>query len=265
MQGCCNLNVTSGGHRRFRAEEVVRFQREQQLGLKQSHGDESVMMAANRQRDNKKHSDSGLFHSLIAGCEEGVSNSIVTAYLDGKPLAKIFDELICPAMSKIGELWYNGQISITQEHLATRVVQNSIYKLRSILPVPQMTGELAMCCAMEGDFHELPTHMAQITLENEGWEVMNFGANTPLYSLAEEVLRLLPKIVCISATVISDLERLSRDYKHFTEQIAKTGIPIVVGGQVLCDEQIHHRFPAKIYARSFTEVSDFTKKILSSV
>lgn len=263
--GLLQSERTSGGHRRFRAEEVVRFQREQQLGLKQSHGDESVMMAAKRQRDNKKHSNSNLFHSLISGCEEGVSTSIITSYLDGKPLTEIFDELICPAMSKIGELWYNGEISITQEHLATRVVENAIYKLRGILPVPQMNGELAMCCALEGDFHELPTHLGQMTFENKGWEVMNFGANTPLYSLAEEVLRHNPKIVCISATVINDLERLSRDYKQFTEQLVKSNSAVVIGGRIFQDAQLRHRFPADLYARSFTEVSEFTDKILRLV
>lgn len=260
--GLLQSERTNGGHRRFRAEEVIRFQREQELGLKQSHGDDSVTKTANRLRDTKKITGSACFHSLLAGCEESFSNILITAHLDGTPPAKIFDELICPAMSQIGELWYKGEISVTQEHLATRVAHNAIYKLRNMLPVPQMNNELAMCGAFEGDFHELPTHLAQITLENEGWEVMNFGANTPLYCLAEEVLRHLPKIVCISATVLSDLERLSRDYKNFTEQIAKLKVSVIVGGRVFADEQIRQRFPANLYAESFNEVVGFTKGLL---
>ncbi len=260
--GLLQSERTSGGHRRFRAEEVVRFQREQELGLKQCHGDESVTSAVKRQLENKKYAGSSCFHSLISGCEESFSNILVTAYLDGEPLTKIFDELICPAMNYIGELWYKGEISVTQEHIATRVAENAIYKLRNMLPVPQMNNELAMCCSLEGDFHELPTHLAQITLENEGWEVMNFGANTPLYCLAEEVLRHLPKIVCISATIFSDLERLSRDYKNFTEQIAKSKVSIIVGGGAFGDEQVRQRFPAQIYARSFSEITDFTRRYL---
>lgn len=263
--GLLKSERTNGGHRRFRAEEVIRFQREQELGLKQSHGDESVTMAASRKSENKKYEGSSCFHSLISGCEESFSNILIAAHLDGTPPAIIFDELICPAMKQIGELWYKGEISVTQEHLATRIAQNAVYKLRGMLPVPQMNNELAMCCALEGDFHELPTHLAQITLENEGWEVMNFGANTPLYCLAEEVLRYLPKIVCISATTLSDLERLSRDYKDFTEQIAKTKISLIVGGQVFEDEQIRQRFPAELYARSFGDVTGFTKRIVPSV
>ncbi|CAN5132503.1 excisionase family DNA-binding protein [soil metagenome] len=261
--GLLQSERTSGGHRRFRAEEVIRFQREQELGLKQCHGDESVITAANRQSENKKLAGSSCFHSLLAGCEESFSNILITAHLDGKSLTTIFDELICPAMRQIGELWYRGEISITQEHLATRVAQNAVYKLRGMLPVPQMNNELAMCCALEGDFHELPTHLAQITLENEGWEVMNFGANTPLYCLTEEVLRHLPKIVCISATILSDLERLTRDYKNFTEQIAKSKTSVMVGGRAFQDEQVRQRFPAELYARSFGDVGSFTKEVLT--
>ena len=263
--GLLHSERTSGGHRRFRVEAVIKFQHEQKLGLKQSHGDESVTLTAHRQRDNRKHSDSSFYHSLISGSEEEVSNTIITAHQSGKPLTEIFDEMICPAMSKIGELWYQGQITITQEHLATRIAQNAVYKLRGMLAVPQMTNELAMCCALEGDFHELPTHLAQITLESEGWEVMNFGANTPLHSLLEEVLQRLPKIVCISATILSDIDRLSRDYKYFSEHIGKLKIAVIAGGRSFRDEQIRHRFPAGLYAKSFTEVADFVKRIMPSI
>ncbi len=103
--GLLHSERTNGGHRRFRAEEVIRFQREQELGLKQSHGDESVTMASVRQPENKKFAGSSCFHSLLSGCEESFSNILITAHLDGTPLATIFDELICPAMRQIGELW----------------------------------------------------------------------------------------------------------------------------------------------------------------
>ena len=259
--GLLHSERTSGRHRRFRAEEVVRFQREQELGLKQCHGDESVIMTTNRRRENKKHSNLSCFHSLMAGCEESISNILIEAHLDGKPLTEIFDEIVCSAMRRIGELWYNGEISVTQEHLATRVAHNAVYKLRSLLPVPKMNNELAICCAMEGDFHELPTHLAQITLENEGWEVINFGANTPLYCLAEEVLQHSPEMICLSATLMNDVERLSRDYKSFTEQISKLKIPIVLGGRAFNDECIRTRFPADYYVRSFSEVAELTQRL----
>ena len=255
---------TSGGHRRFRAEEVARFQREQGLGLVQNHGDESVIKTINRARDKKKYSESALFQSLIDGGEEAAASICITAYLKGKPLTEIIDRLVCPAMQKIGELWHRGEISITQEHLATRTAISAIHKLRSALPVPEMRNRLAICCAMEGDLHELPTLLAQIAIENEGLEVINFGASTPLYCLVEEVVRHSPNFVCISATVINDLERLTRDYKDFREKIAKLEIPVLLGGRIFEAENTRQRFKGEVYARSFTEVAEFARNLIKS-
>lgn len=260
--GLLQSERTSGGHRRFRAEEVARFQREQGLGLKVFNGDESVKRVAARRRINPNHSDCSLFHSLVAGCEEEAANLIIGAHLNGETLPEIFDNLICSAMRRVGELWYNGELSIAQEHIATRVACNAVFKLRNVLPVPRMNGKLAMCCAMEGDFHELPTHLAQTIFENQGWEVLNFGANTPLYSLADEIIQHTPELICISATIMNDVERLSRDYKFFAEQIGKLKIPIIFGGRAFADEQIRRRFPADLYARSFSEVVNFTQGLV---
>jgi excisionase family DNA binding protein len=261
--GLLRSERTNGGHRRFRPEEVARFQREQGLGLKVCNGDESAISAATRRRINTDQTECSLFPSLVAGCEEEAATVLVGAHLRGAALTEIFDNLVCPAMRRIGELWYKGELTITQEHIATRVACNAVFKLRNVLPVAEMNGALAMCCAIEGDFHELPTHLAQTVFENEGWEVLNFGASTPLYSLAEEVTQRSPEVICISATMISDVERLSRDYTILTEQIGKLKIPIILGGRAFADEPIRRRFPADLYARSFEEAAAFTRSLTS--
>ncbi len=259
--GLLKSERTSGGHRRFRAEEVARFQREQGLGLKQSHGDESVVKTTSRARDKKNLSDSAFLQSLIDGGEEAATNVFITAHLEGKPLVEIIDRIVCPAMREVGELWHRGKISVAQEHLATRTAVSALYKLRNALLVPDMKNGLAICCAMEGDFHELPTLLAQMAIENEGLEVINFGAATPLYSLADEVARHAPHLVCISAAVINNLERLSRDYKDFREKTAKLEIPILLGGGVFSDEHVRRRFESEFYAHSFTDVATFARNL----
>ncbi|MGI8883687.1 MAG: B12-binding domain-containing protein [Pyrinomonadaceae bacterium] len=259
--GLLNSERTSGGHRRFRAEEVARFQREQNLGLKLKHGDESVVRTRTRRVENSNHSDSSFFHSLVAGAEAEAANLLITAHLHGNPLTDIFDDLICSAMNRIGELWYKGELSVAQEHLATRTAHHAIHTLRQTLSVPEMSGELAMCCGIEGDFHELPTHLAQLTIENEGWEVLNFGANMPLHSMTEEIFQHSPEMICISATLMPDIERISRDYKDFRERIGKLKIPVIIGGRAFSDGQIRTRFPAEFYAESFKDVAGFVKDI----
>ncbi len=253
--GLLNSERTNGGHRRFRPEEIARFQRQQGLGQKLSHGEESVFAVSNRYSELKAKSDYTFFDALLAGCEEAAADVLINTLLQKKSLDKIFDEVICPPLRKIGKLWFEGELTIAQEHLATRAAQNALYKFRSVLPVPELCGNLAMCCAFEGEFHELPIHLAQIIFENEGWEVLNFGANTPLFCLVEEIRKHAPEAVCISTTVMNDMERLSHDYAEFRKQIKE--IPVILGGGVFGNECMQKRFPAELYAGSFSELTNF--------
>lgn len=270
--GLLRSERTNGGHRRFRAEEVARFQRENNLGLKICHGDESAQSAANRRKAKKTYTNfaffeqrsptSLFFHSLIAGREEEASNVLINEFLHNKPLPEIFDTVITQSLRAIGELWFQGEISVAQEHLATRTTLSAVHKLRSLVPVPEPNQNVAMCCAIEGDFHELTTHLVQISLESKGWEVLNFGANTPLYSFADEVLHHSPQLICVSVTVIPDLERFSRDFKEFQSKVTKLKIPIVLGGRVFEDERIRNRFVADIYPTNFVELNEFAENLL---
>lgn len=255
--GLINSERTNGGHRRFRPEEIARFQREQGLGQKLNHGDDSVFAASNRCNELKVKSDYNLLDALLSGCEEAVADILIGTYLKKKRVDKIFDDVFCPPLRDIGKLWFEGELTIAKEHLATRTAQNALYKLRSVLPVPVQRGKLAMCCAFEGEFHDLPTHLAQMIFENEGWEVMNFGANTPLFCLIEEINKHAPEAICISATIMNDMERLSRDYSEFRKQIKD--IPIILGGGVFFDKCMQKRFPAELYPKSFTHLADFVR------
>ncbi len=257
--GLIKSERTSGGHRRFRAEEIARFQRKQKLGMKLEHGDESVITARTRRRKNKDLSDSELFHSLIAGQEEEAANMLINDYLNGQSTTEIFDSSISIAMNAVGELWFEGKLSVAQEHLATRAIMSALHKLRSVVPVANPCHKLVMCCAIEGDFHELTTHLAQMTFESKGWEVMNFGANTPLYSIADEVLHHNPDLICISSTIMNDIERTSRDYKEFLDKIDRLDIPVILGGQTFEDKKLRNRFPADYYPKSFTEVGEIAE------
>lgn len=259
--GLIRSERTNGGHRRFRVEEIARFQRQTGLGLKHTHSDDSVTRAVTRRRSShQKIASSTLFDVLVGGQEEDAADILIDAFLRGESLPELFDNRVTKAMQQIGDLWMSGELTIAQEHLASRTILNALQKLRAIVPVPTMTGNLAMCCTVESDFHEIPTHLIQIILESRGWEVLNFGSNTPLYSLTSEVLQHSPKLICISAAVIHDLERLTRDYKEFRLDINQNNTVIVIGGKGFHDERVRQRFSANFYAESFSELNGFLKK-----
>lgn len=255
--GVLKSERTNGGHRRFRADDVALFQRENDLGLKQSHGDVSITRIKKRRLDSIGRKGSPLFNALIAGSEEEAAQILINAHLHEMPLHEIFDTVLTPAMLEVGDMWSAGELTVTQEHLATRSAYAAVHKLRSILKVPRMNGRMAMCCTFEGDLHELPIYLAQLVMENEGWEVINFGANTPIYGLSEEVVDHPPNLVCLSATMINDPERLTREYRLFRDKALKLRIPVILGGKIFSDERVREKFPADLYASSYAQVKDF--------
>lgn len=257
--GLIKSERTSGGHRRFRPEEVARFQRDQGLGVKLHPGDESPGSARSRIVPEKEISGSDLFNSLISGKEEEVANLLIKQVLDGSSMGEVFDKSVCTCMKRVGDLWFEGKLSVAREHLATRAAMCAVHKLRNVVPVGEPCGKLLFCFTLEGDFHELTTHLVQMTFENEGWEVMNFGSNTPLYSVEDEIRRHSPDLICISSTVMTDVERLARDFESFAKTVKSLKIPLILGGRAFESETIRGRFPADHFPGNFSDLADLVK------
>lgn len=255
IAGLIKSERTRGGHRRFRAEEVARFRNEQELGKQRKLGDESCAKAATRRRTSKEFSDCEFFHSLLSGREDEASAILIKRFLDGEKLTDLLDGLITKTMHLIGRLWQEGKITVAQEHLASRIVESALNILRENLPVPNSKNRLAMCFAFEGDLHQLPTQCVQIALESEGWEVWNFGGNTPLYSVSEEFDHHSPDMLCISSTQMKDIDRNSRDYASFLTKLSGHKVLIVMGGSTFNDAAQCKRFPADHYLQNFSSVA----------
>ncbi|MCW5959476.1 MAG: MerR family DNA-binding transcriptional regulator [Pyrinomonadaceae bacterium] len=262
--GLLSSERTLGGHRRFRIEEIARFQKKTGLGLQRSNSDDSIVSSIFRRNDSEVRSECDFFNALICGSEEKACNYLMEKVLGELPLEEILDRSIAPALQHVGQLWFEGKLTIAQEHLATRTVFCALYKLRSILPVKESNGMAAVCCSIEGDFHELPAHFAQMILENEGFEVLNFGANMPVYALCDEISQTSPSIICISSAILSDMDRLARDFQIFNEKLCRNKACVVLGGRAFENIDVQKRFPAEFYAKNFSDLSGFAQNISRS-
>jgi len=256
-KGAIHSERTVGGHRRFRLEDVARFVRNRTPGGEQSWGARLRIVNSSEQSGRVQSSATtlGLFKALVAGHEHEAATSLILAHLNGASLSFIFDELLCAAMRKVGDLWYAGQLSVDQEHLATRTALNAVHLLKVILDLPKSKTQLAICCSMEEDFHDLPVHLTHLILESEGWQVVNLGANTPFFALGDAVARHAPKLVCVSSTIMSNPDRAAREYLEFRTAATRHGSAILLGGKGFEPERIRSRFPADHHPNDFRELT----------
>lgn len=254
---------TAGGHRRFLPDEVARFQNERGLGRSAAHI--AHMQAATapvgmhpdgRVAAHGAPSPDRFFQAIVAGHDDAAV-LLLEAYLDGVEMWRLFDETLAEATHRLGDLWHDGTVTVAEEHFATRTAVRSVERVGLSVRRREGVGRSAVCCAPEGELHELPVLCLQVLLESEGWRVRGLGANTPFFTLADTVARQRPDLVCISSTMLLDLERASREYGQLLEAARRAGARIALGGASFRDEAVRRRFPADLHGQSFRELIEF--------
>ncbi|HRE92449.1 MAG TPA: helix-turn-helix domain-containing protein, partial [Myxococcota bacterium] len=196
-QGTLVATRTAGGHRRIPREEAMRWLRENRaqlvrpdrLGLPESTSSvvrgSSVTVAAER------------FHQdLVEGRSSEARGVVAGLFLAGHSVALIADEVIRPALAKIGTLWEHGEEGIYVEHRATDICVHVVKELRGLLPDHEpgeaepeggasqghdsVRAPVAVGGAMSGDPYLVAPMLAAVTLMEAGFRVVNLGPETPL-------------------------------------------------------------------------------------
>lgn len=259
--GHLHVTRTVGGHRRFSHEDATRFQIERGLGTAASkrHALSITKAATPAQTSGGDQLADQFFDAISEGREEFAVAVLLKAFLDGVEPAKIFDETVSIAMRRVGELWHDGEMSVADEHLATRIAVRAVESFGGSVRRVRPGGLTAVCCGAEDELHDLAVLCAQALLESEGWRVKNLGANTPFFALADAVEKYRPALVCISSTVPQSLARGAYEYGRLRQAARDCGACIVLGGDGFRDEATRRKFPADLYADNFANLADFIR------
>ena len=255
---------TAGGHRRFRPEDLAAARRA---------GPDAVEVPLLRRRAALPPPEAQepslapvreaalaeeTFRALVDGHDEELSAVLVNLHLHGHSVGRIADGFLCVAMRRVGDLWHAGELSVAQEHVATRTAIVALQTLQASLPgAAQDERTRALCCSVEDDFHELPLRVAALTLEAAGLAVFNLGTSMPFSALAEAVHRFRPELVCVSSTVLLRLDRAAYEYADFGKAARRAGAAVVLGGAGFREEGVRRRLPADLHADSFRQLEEF--------
>jgi excisionase family DNA binding protein len=261
---------TAGGHRRFRAEDVTAFRRgraapEAARVLKNGEAPGPDAGAGVGEAHEGASLDEDLsrvmFETLLAGYVESAADALIGLRRRGHSVARIADAVLCPALRRVGDLWHAGELSVAEEHVATRTALVAVQILRDTLSLNE-SDHSAICCAVEDDFHELPVNLGALTLEGLGWRVVNLGTSTPFYALTEAVGRFVPRLVCVASTVFNHPDRAAREYGEFKGAASRAGASVVLGGAGFSAGGVRQRFPADLHADTFLQLEGHAAALL---
>lgn len=128
------------------------------------------------------------------------------------PVEVVAEEIMAPLLTEVGERWHRGEVTIVQEHFITGFLRRRLLVLFQAANLPA-AGPLAITASAPAEWHDLGILMVSLALRRQGWRVILLGQNVPVESLLDEVRRLHPNLVCLSATSGESIEALRQVYE----------------------------------------------------
>jgi methanogenic corrinoid protein MtbC1 len=229
--------LTDRGHaiRRIAAlplEELARLEQEVEAG-----GDAARRLAADRgleagdaEQATTEHAESAVASALQAArrldpieLEAVLERAAVTL---GVPI--FIDEVVAPALMRIGHGWAQGSVSVAQEHMATAVFRRVLGWLFRVYEVKGPAPRLVVATP-PGQQHEMGALMVAASAAAEGWSVTYLGPDLPVAELLSAARQTDTDAVAVSAVSAGEAGDLAVVLREIRSGLPDR-VPLLVGG-----------------------------------
>jgi excisionase family DNA binding protein len=180
---------------------------------------------------------------MLAGDGAGSWQVVEAAMASGVEPQDVYVELLGPALHEIGEAWRRGEIGIADEHLASGVATSIIGRMGPRFHRRGRHRGTVLVAMPVGERHGLGVAMLADILTQDGFEVLNLGADTPPASLMAAMAgRDDLRAVVVSVVNAALLPRAARLIA--AARRTDPTVPIVAGGFAVPDEPTAERLGA---------------------
>jgi excisionase family DNA binding protein len=254
---------TVGKHRLVSVEDAVRFAKSKSLPSSlverlRGLGETAIRLVNDEVRDR-------FARALVLGSAAEGKRILIESHAALGSAVRLAEDLIRPVMERLGHEWETGVLDIFQEHRATRIVEAGLFGLiarhsgRALEP----GTPLAMGATPAGDHYSLSGLLAELSLRELGWDVINLGTNLPLASLSNAARAYRPRLVWLSVNHLSDSAQFERDYSAFYSVAVQTGCAVCLGGNAL-DPPLRSRLLAASFGDRLAHLVEFARGIAAS-
>ena len=164
-----------------------------------------------------------MFDALVKGDERTARSLTASLLRDGVSVTTVTEELLVPALARIGDEWSAGRLPVSIEHRASATAERILGENHPT-PRGRRRGTVAVA-GVEGDRHALPTLMAAIALREDNWNVHHLGADVPGDELASFCEREDLDLIVVTVTSVSGRRRARR----VATRLESLGMPVLVG------------------------------------
>ncbi|MBI5474739.1 MAG: cobalamin B12-binding domain-containing protein [Ignavibacteriae bacterium] len=252
--GTLKCMKTPGGHRKFEMKNVVDFAETlnfEPSGTLSLTGEDALaqkIQIAVLSRDFSFLKEAFLEKALSPD-KQDMFVFFGFLYQHKIPLSEIYEMILKPGMTEIGNRWERGVLTVDQEHRASYETLDALAQLQTQIHIQPPTG-LSMLAACPGDEpHELGLRCVSYLFESEGWRTDYIGARTPFASVLNATRELRPRVVCLSRTLLLQEEE-HQPMHRLINDLTEIGVDLFLGGPAFCAASNQYRDGAHMYCSS---------------
>lgn len=169
--------------------------------------------------------------ALLTMREEDPARLVDSALAAGLEWRDLYLRVFVPTLTRIGEMWEQGELSVADEHLVTGVVLRLLHRLSLALPPsPGHQAASALVGCVEGELHTVGGRMVADFLISRSWRVWYLNGYLPLEHLMVGVERHLPDAVVLCVSMDECHDHLVATVERLRRWRGEQPLPLIVAG-----------------------------------
>lgn len=276
-------NRTTGGHRlysQYQIEMLKWFLVRQEEGMTISHAvDLWQQMVANGEDpfelDREEEIVSVINRNLIGESltelrklwlekclsfdESGASQILAQAFAQFS-IETVCFEILQKNLNKIGQLWYEGEVTVQQEHFSSGLAIRQLEALLTAAAEPTKDVRIIVTCGPQ-EQHTFSSLLLTLLFRRQGWHVVYLGANVPADRLESIVADVKPNLVVGTAQTLYTAGAIL----DMARRLVALNVPFGFGGAVFTYlESSRKHMPGYFLGETVEGVPGRIKKILTN-
>ena len=205
--------------------------------------------------------DMSLADCILRGLKAETA-AITRRELETRSEMDVINELLIPALDRVGELYEKQEIFLPQLINAANAACGGFDVIKERIAksgADSVSKGKIVLATVFGDIHDIGKNIVRVVLENYGYTVIDLGRDVPAETIVETVIRENVKLVGLSALMTTTVKSMA----DTIAAIRKSGhdCKIMVGGAVLTPDYAAE-IGADYYARDAKQSADIARRVL---
>jgi len=198
--------------------------------------------------------------SACLAYEERKAEQVLTQAFALYPVEVVCVELLQKGLNEVGEGWYQGQVTVQQEHFASELAARRLEALLASTPPPTRPERILIACPPQEE-HTFSALLLTLFLRRRSWDVVYLGANVPIGRMDSAITNTKPRLVILPAQQLHTAASLL-EMAHFLKE---RQVPLAYGGLVFnMLPALRAQIPGYFLGERLDEAPMVVEQILSS-